>query len=214
MGIRDVGSTTEEGPRTSRGERTAARLREAARTVFARLGYATARVEDIVAEAGVSHGTFYTYFDNKGAALDALIDETSTSLLSVVAEPWEGEDVAGTIEAVIARFVDVFAADADVIRAWLEATAHEAHFRERLREVRDGYVDRVAAQLEPALRETDHPPRSAAAALVAMVEGYATEMLSDDDLVERERTVRVLAGIWYGGLLRLSGLDATSSPTA
>ena len=200
-----MGSTTEEGPRTSRGERTAARLRAAARTVFARLGYAAARVEDIVAEAGVSHGTFYTYFDNKGAALDALIDETSASLLSVVEEPWEGEDVAATIEAVIAKFVDVFAADADVIRTWLEATAHESHFRERLRQVRDGYVERVAAQLEPALRDTEHSPHSAAAALVAMVEGYATEMLSDDDLAQRERTVKVLAAIWYGGLLRLSG---------
>ncbi len=211
MGTPHVGSTTDEGPRTSRGERTAARLRDAARTVFARHGYATARVEDIVAEAGVSHGTFYTYFDNKGAALDALIDETSAVLLTVVDEPWEGEDVAATIEAVIARFVDVFAADADVIRAWLEATAHEAHFRERLREVRDGYVERVAAQLEPALHGTGHSPHSAAAALVAMVEGYATEMLSDDDLAERERTVKVLAAIWYGGLLRLSGVAGTEA---
>ncbi len=203
-GIGDVGSTTADGPRTSRGERTAARLRDAARKAFADLGYAAVRVEDIVAEAGVSHGTFYTYFDNKGAALDALIDETSASLLSVVEESWEGEHAAETIEAVIARFVDVFAADADVIRTWLEATAHESHFRERLREVRDGYVQRVADQLEPALRDTEHAPQSAAAALVAMVEGYATEMLSDDDLAQRERTVKVLAAIWYGGLLRLS----------
>ena len=195
----------DDRPRTSRGERTAARLRAAARKAFADHGFAAVRVEDIVAEAGVSHGTFYTYFDNKGAALDALIDETTAALLSVVEEPWEGEDVAATIEAVIARFVDVFAADADVIRTWLEATAHERHFRERLREVRDGYVERVAAQLGPALEGTEHSPRSAAAALVAMVEGYATEMLSDDDLAERERTVKVLADIWYGGLLRLSG---------
>lgn len=195
----------DERPRTTRGERTAARLRAAARSAFAEHGFAAVRVEDIVAEAGVSHGTFYTYFDNKGAALDALIDETSAALLSVVEEPWEGEDVAATIEAVIARFVDVFAADADVIRTWLEATAHESHFRERLRQVRDGYVARVAAQLEPALADTEHPPQAAAAALVAMVEGYATEMLSDDDLAERGRTVKVLADIWYGGLLRLSG---------
>jgi AcrR family transcriptional regulator len=199
-----VTSTDAGGPRTSRGERTAARLRAAAREVFAQRGFAAARVEDIVAEAGVSHGTFYTYFENKSAALDALIDATTVDLLAVVDEPWEGDDVAATIQAVIARFVDVFVADADVIRAWLEATAHEPHFRERLRQVRSGYVDRVATQVEPALRETGHDAHVAAAALVAMVEGYATEALSDDDAVQRRRTVSTLAAIWYGGLLRLS----------
>ncbi len=193
-----------EGPRTNRGARTAAKLRAAAREVFGQRGFAAARVEDIVAVAGVSHGTFYTYFENKSAALDALIDATSVDLLAVVDEPWEGDDVAGTIEAVIARFVEVFAADADVIRTWLEASAHEWHFRERLREVRNGYVDRVAEQVAPALAETRHSPAAAAAALVAMVEGYATEMLSDDDLEQRERTVATLGAIWYGGLLRLS----------
>jgi AcrR family transcriptional regulator len=192
------------GPRTSRGARTAARLRAAAREVFAERGFAAARVEDIVAVAGVSHGTFYTYFENKSAVLDALIDATSVALLAVVDEPWEGDDVADTIEAVIARFVEVFAADADVIRAWLEASAHEPHFRQRLRQVRSGYVDRVATQVEPALADTHHSPRAAAAALVAMVEGYATEMLSDDDLEQRERTVATLGALWYGGLLRLS----------
>ena len=39
--------------------------------------HAAARVEDVVAAAGVSHGTFYTYFSNKADALDALIDPIS-----------------------------------------------------------------------------------------------------------------------------------------
>lgn len=199
-----MGTSEDDGRRTSRGARTAARLRAAAREVFAERGFAAARVEDIVAVAGVSHGTFYTYFENKSAVLDALIDATSVDLLAVVAEPWEGEDVAETIEAVIARFVEVFAADRDVIRTWLEASAHEPHFRERLRQVRDGYVERVATQVEPALAGTGHAAHAAAAALVAMVEGYATEMLADDDLAQRERTVATLSAIWYGGLLRLS----------
>jgi AcrR family transcriptional regulator len=161
-------------------------------------------VEDVVASAGVSHGTFYTYFDNKSAALDALIDATERELLAVVEEPWEGTDVAQTIEAVIARFVEVFAADADVIGAWLEASAHEKHFRDRLREVRVGYVDRVATQLEPALADTPHDAHVAAAALVAMVEGYATQGMAADDLEQRASTVSTLSAIWFGGLIRLS----------
>src|SRR5215207_9154437 len=50
---------------TERGQRTRERLVLAARTVFERDGFHEARVTDISREAGVSHGTFYTYFDTK-----------------------------------------------------------------------------------------------------------------------------------------------------
>jgi AcrR family transcriptional regulator len=192
-------------PRTTRGERTRARLRDAARRVFAERGYVNARVEDVVAEAGVSHGTFYTYFDNKAAALDALIDVTAHDLQAVVDEPWDGPDGAATIEAVIDRFVTVFAEHVDVMRAWLEASANEPHFRQRLREVRHGYVQRVAEVLDPVLGSTSHDPAVAAAALVAMVEGYATEGLQADADGRRSEVVRTLAGLWLGGLIRLAG---------
>jgi AcrR family transcriptional regulator len=191
-------------PRTSRGERTRARLRDAARRVFALRGYVNARVEDIVAEAGVSHGTFYTYFENKAAALDALIDVTAHDLQAVVDEPWDGPDGATAIEAVIDRFVEVFAQHVDVMRAWLEASAHEPHFRQRLRDVRHGYVQRVADVLEPVLGSTSHDPAVAAAALVAMVEGYATEGLGGDAADRRADVVRTLSGLWLGGLIRLA----------
>jgi AcrR family transcriptional regulator len=191
-------------PRTTRGERTAARLRQAAREVFADRGYAAARVEDIVAVAGVSHGTFYTYFTNKAGALDALIDETAAELQAVVEEPWDGPDAAAAIAAVIERFVEIFGEHADVMGTWLEASAHEPHFRHRLHEVRDGYIARVAEQLGPALTDTPHDPTVAAAALVAMVEGYATQGLRADDAEDRASRVRTLAALWFGGLLGLT----------
>jgi AcrR family transcriptional regulator len=193
-------------PRTTRGERTAARLRQAAREVFADRGYAAARVEDVVAVAGVSHGTFYTYFTNKAGALDALIDETAAELQAVVEEPWDGPDAAAAIAAVIERFVEIFGEHADVMGTWLEASAHEAHFRQRLHEVRAGYIARVAEQLGPALTDTPHDPTVAAAALVAMVEGYATQGLRADDAEDRASRVRTLAALWFGGLIGLTQL--------
>src|SRR6266508_2231917 len=54
---------------------TRAKLLAAARRAFAELGYAKARVEDVVTAAGVGHGTFYAYFPNKQAALAALVRE-------------------------------------------------------------------------------------------------------------------------------------------
>jgi AcrR family transcriptional regulator len=191
-------------PRTARGERTAGRLRAAAREAFAELGYAAARVEDVVAVAGVSHGTFYTYYENKAAVLDALVDETAAGLLGVTRETWDGDDVPATVEAVIGRFVDVILRDADVIATWLEAAAHEAHFRDRLREVRERVAGQVAVHLAP-LERAGHDPNVVAGALVAMVEGYATRGLLAAGEAEREAAVATLARIWVGGLLHLAG---------
>jgi len=184
------------------------RLRDAARRTFADRGYAGARVEDIVAEAGLSHGTFYTYFENKAAALDALIDLTSAQLQMIVDEPWDGPDASTTVRAVIHRFVAVFAEHGDVVGVWLEASAYDQHFRDRLREVRADYVRRVAEVLDPVLADGPHRAVDVATALVAMVEGYASQCLVDPDSVRRAEVVHILSRLWFGGLLELAGSDA------
>ncbi|MDX1619788.1 MAG: TetR/AcrR family transcriptional regulator [Nitriliruptorales bacterium] len=194
----------EVGTRTRRGAETAARLRTAARAVFSAQGYAAARVEDIVAAAGVSHGTFYTYYDNKAAILQALVDEAADAVTVVASEPWEGDDLVATVEHVLSRFVDVFIGEADVIRTWLEAAVLEPDFGDRLREIRREYIERVADQLEPVTRGTDHDPRVAASALIAMVEGYATRTFEAAPEQERSAAIRTLAAIWAGGIRELS----------
>ncbi len=191
-------------PRTPRGERTRTSLTDAARQVFAERGFATARVEDVVARAGVSHGTFYTYFENKAAALDALTDATAAELQTVVDEPWDLAGGSAAIEAVIGRFVSVFAANADVVRAWLEASARDPHFARRLLEVRKGYVRRVGEVIAPALGGSGHDPTLAASALVAMVEGAVTQGIAVDGSVEGAELVRTLRALWVGGVIRCS----------
>ncbi|MBY5163225.1 TetR/AcrR family transcriptional regulator [Salsipaludibacter albus] len=194
-----------DGPRTSRGERTAARLRMAAREAFATIGYAGARVEDITAIAGVSHGTFYTYFDNKSAVLDSLVTLASERLLTVVDESWEGNDVWRTVQDVITRFVDALAEEGDVISAWIEAASNDQHFRDELRTVRGQYTDAVASHLADVLVDTPHDPVVAAGALVAMVEGYTVDRLAVAGSEGRTAAVTTLATIWVGGLIRMAG---------
>lgn len=192
------------GARTSRGERTAARLLMAAREAFAAVGYAGARVEDITAIAGVSHGTFYTYFENKSDVLSRLVDLAAVRLQTIANESWEGDDVAATIHAVISRFVDALAEEGDVISAWIEAATHDQYFRDRLRDVRSQYTDAVARHLEPVLADTPHDPAVAAGALVAMVEGYTVDRLAVAGSQGRQAAVNSLATIWVGGLIHLA----------
>jgi AcrR family transcriptional regulator len=56
---------TPSGPRSGKGERTRERVIEAAKRIFEEHGFLNARVDDIMARAEQSHGSFYYYFDSK-----------------------------------------------------------------------------------------------------------------------------------------------------
>ena len=117
---------------TARGARTAARLREAAKEAFDELGWGGTRVEDVVQRAGVSHGTFYTYYDNKSALLADLVAESQRDIAALASAPWVGEDVRAALAAVVAGFLDRYARDAVTMRTWLEAAREDRTFAEDL----------------------------------------------------------------------------------
>lgn len=53
---------------------------ERARDVFAKRGYHAAKIDDIVAAAGVARGTFYLYFEDKRAIFEEIVDRTFARL--------------------------------------------------------------------------------------------------------------------------------------
>lgn len=57
-----------------KGEQRREQLLESARDVFAGKGYHSATVDDIVTRIEVARGTFYLYFPDKRAVLEALVD--------------------------------------------------------------------------------------------------------------------------------------------
>ena len=60
-----VESKRSSGPRSTKGVRTRARLVDAAKEIFEEQGFLEARISDIAERAGLSHGSFYHYFDSK-----------------------------------------------------------------------------------------------------------------------------------------------------
>src|SRR3954470_18657587 len=68
----------------ARGRRTRARLLDAGADAFAKKGYHAARVDDIVAAAETSHGTFYLYFESKEALFDELVSGVAAELATLV----------------------------------------------------------------------------------------------------------------------------------
>jgi len=59
------GGDKPSGPRSRKGVETRARLVTAAKEIFERDGFLDARISDIAERAGLSHGSFYHYFESK-----------------------------------------------------------------------------------------------------------------------------------------------------
>jgi AcrR family transcriptional regulator len=192
-----------------RGARTAARLRQAAREAFAELGWQTTRVEDIVRRAGVSHGTFYTYYDNKSALLDDLVRASQADLDALASAPWQASDVRGALERIIGGFLDVYRRDVVVMRTWLEAARDERVFSDLYLEMRALFVRRVAQHVNAAVhasgRRGGPPPETVASALVAMVEHFAYCWLVLGEPHDRADAVDSLILIWGSTLNALAG---------
>ncbi|GCE07415.1 TetR/AcrR family transcriptional regulator [Dictyobacter aurantiacus] len=60
-------------PRPDVSEERKQQILQAAIAVFARLGFAESRMDDIAAQAGLSKGTLYLYYKNKDALIAALL---------------------------------------------------------------------------------------------------------------------------------------------
>src|ERR1700749_3260311 len=90
-------------PRQRRAAATRRRLYEAAMAEYARVGLETARVEDIVAAAGTSWGTFFHYFPAKeDVLLDAAAEVTRAYSVAALAGLEAGEDTAAILTRALA----------------------------------------------------------------------------------------------------------------
>ncbi|WP_153110523.1 TetR/AcrR family transcriptional regulator [Propionivibrio limicola] len=79
-------STGERPARRRRKEARPAELTAAALEHFVEKGYAATRLEDVAAQAGVSKGTLYLYFENKEALFRAVVEEGIVPVLAAAEE--------------------------------------------------------------------------------------------------------------------------------
>jgi AcrR family transcriptional regulator len=136
------GAEPRTSPRSPRGTRTRTSLVAAARSVFERDGYLASRVTDIADEAGVAHGTFYTYFGSKEEIFAAVLHELQEEMLHAGVRVAGGsEDPLGAIEAANRAYLESYRRNARLMAALDEASA----VNERVRALR---LERAAAFTE------------------------------------------------------------------
>jgi len=187
-------------PLTDRGRRTREGLVVAARTVFEQRGFAATRMGDISVEAGVSHGTVYTWFATKEDVLRAVIDSVSAALYDGLRSPTHEGPAARRIAWANRRYLEAYRANARLLEVVEEAATSDASFRSVLGDLRRAHVERVTAVITRLQADGGADPgldaAIAAAALCAMVEGFARNWSDVDD----DHAVQTLTRLWVHAL--------------
>src|SRR5579864_6427734 len=96
----------------------------AARDVFARRGYHAAKIDEIVASAGIARGTFYLYFEDKRAIFEEIVDRTiaRVGMAIVRVDPHDAaRSVAVQVTENIRRIVSILLEDRATTKILLSA---------------------------------------------------------------------------------------------
>src|SRR3981081_1841753 len=165
---RDLPAHTGRAPVSARGARTRTALVRAAREVFERDGFLDARITDITAQAGVSAGSFYTYFTSKEEAFAAVMEDVEEEMLHPrMRELADGDDPVSVIEAANRAYLAAYRRNAKLM-ALMEQVSHvdEEFRRLRMRRAR-AFTQRNARALvhlrrqglaDPPLHHHPAPP--------------------------------------------------------
>ncbi len=124
-----------------------------ARDVFAKRGYHAAKIDDIVAAAGVARGTFYLYFDDKRAVFEEIVDNVFTRLGEAIlrVDPTNQEfSVAAQVRENISRIVCALLEDRATTKILLsDAVGLDPALDRKLL----AFYERVGTLLEESLRD-------------------------------------------------------------
>jgi AcrR family transcriptional regulator len=176
---------------------------DAAREVFAELGYGAATVRDIVRRTELATGTFYNYFPDKEAVFRALLDERAREVREVVraarrdatdTESFVREGFRGYFEFIASdrTMFEILRRNAGTIRALFDTPALGAGTEELEADLNAA----IAAGLVP-----DHDARFMAAAMVGAGFEIAVRMLESDP-PDVDAAVAFATSLFLGGLSR------------
>ncbi|NNH73862.1 TetR/AcrR family transcriptional regulator [Nocardia uniformis] len=148
---------------------------DAAVRVFARKGFASSRIDDVAAEAGIAKGSVYLYFDSRDALLGAAFEQYSADSQAVVRQALAGD--APPLD----RFADlvrgtlaVLASAPDHARILLDLWATD-FMKDVYREHR-GTISRLLEEIRPDLSEAH------ATVIVGVIEGVLLQWLVDPEV--------------------------------
>jgi len=121
------------GPRSRKGAVTRARLLSAAKEVFEQDGFLDARISDIAERAGLSHGSFYHYFESKEEVFREVAAEVDARLVapltSVILDPSSPATPYERIREAIRMHMESYRAEARIMGVIEQVSRFDEHVR-------------------------------------------------------------------------------------
>jgi AcrR family transcriptional regulator len=176
-------SEQSQAPRSRKGAQTRARLVEAAKGVFEEAGFLDARISDIAESAGLSHGSFYHYFDSKeqifrevARAQEELLTAPPTD---EAADDDDGVEVSQVerIRRANRRYLERYRENARIMGVIEEVSRYDTHVNEARMRSQKHFAERAEESIrrlqEAGVADRDVDPELAAVALGSMVARFA-----------------------------------------
>ena len=124
-----------------------------ARDVFAKRGYHAAKIDDIVAAAGVARGTFYLYFEDKRGIFEEIVDRVLARIGMTIqtVDPHDpNRTVADQVRENIRRIVGILLEDRATTKIFLsDAVGVDPLFDRKLQ----SFYDELATLLQSSLED-------------------------------------------------------------
>jgi AcrR family transcriptional regulator len=185
----------------------------AGKTIFERDGFQQARIADISAEAGVSHGLFYHYFRSKEELFRVIADEVETRLLAIdysdVDTPLA--DQVDRIRVANRSYVHAYKREARIMAVIEEVSRYDDDVRQARVRRDASLANRLEASIVRMQGNGDADPRIdgryAAMALGGMVARFSEQMFVGGGEFDEAVAVEQLTLLWANAL----GLDTADS---
>ncbi len=177
-------------PRSRKGEQTRARLLDAAKQVFEESGFLDARISDIAERAGVSHGSFYHYFDSKEQIFrevtEVVQEQLGAPMGDVVLAPGSELPPSERLREGLRRHFETYRDDARMMRV-IEQVARfdepvNALLQARHLELRELIAESIRQLQQRGMADPRLDPTVAAAALGSMTSRFAEVWLAQGQL--------------------------------
>ncbi len=181
------------GPRSRKGVKTRSRLLDAAKQVFERDGFLDARISDIAEQAGLSHGSFYHYFESKEEIFRevvAVVDEQlSAPLDAVILDPTSTAPPQERIHEAMRRHLESYRKEAKIMGLIEQVSRYDDHVKTSRRLRHKHYQDQMAQSIRQlqrhGLADPALEPTIAAACLGSMTSRFPEMWLAQGFLTCR-----------------------------
>jgi AcrR family transcriptional regulator len=198
---------TEEQNEQLRGQRRV-QLLDAAQRVFSRKGFHAANVADVAAEAGVSQGTVYHYFDSKEALLLAVFTEWETvNLQEEIGQALQAEPTAAGKLGLLAKVsTERIASSRSLLEASVEFWSHiprNARIRKGFKRMFERMARDVAMVIQQGIDAGEFRAVNAAVTarlFIATYDGLVLQWLADKKGIDWRACTDTLTSVMLKGL--------------